>query len=164
MGEFRTLGGRKVGCDIHTVAERRGENGDWEAVAHNLMSDRSYSIFAFLAGVRNYSDVDPIAPLRGFPDDASLDAVARYADWADDTHSASWLTVKELSKFDYERTTEDRRITVQTGPISFNCAATCEPGMGKSMTFREFLGQGYFDDLAQVINTGAERIVFWFDN
>jgi hypothetical protein len=36
--------------------------------------------------------------------------------------------------------------------------------MGKSMTFREFLGQGYFDDLAQVINTGAERIVFWFDN
>jgi hypothetical protein len=32
------------------------------------------------------------------------------------------------------------------------------------MTFRDFLGQNFFDDLGRLKVEGADRIVFWFDS
>ena len=149
-----------MGCDIHSHAERKNESGQWEKVEGLRPFDyRSYGTFGFLAGVRNYSDVKPIAERRGFPEDASAEVAKNYDDWQCVAHSASWLTVAELVAFDYEAMTEDRWCMRNN-----NGGSTCDPGEGKAKTFREFLGKWFFDDLEQLKAAGAERVVFWFDN
>lgn len=146
-----------MGCDIHLIAQRR-EGDTWVRVDVAAFEDRTYGRFGFLAGVRNYSAVTPIAEPRGLP--------AGFTDDGDELgdHSFSWLTIAELSAFDYGQLMEDRRYTEQVSPGYWNGGATCEPGKGKTMTYREFLGDGYFEDLAELVAAGAERIVFGFDS
>lgn len=165
-----------MGCDIHLHAERREgdkwvkvelpEKPRWEGSSYTEppLHNRNYGTFAFLAGVRNYSAVTPITEPRGFPADASREVKADYETWDIDAHTPSWLTLDELQAYDYEQKLEDRRYTRQEGPNSFDGGATCEPGEGKKMTVREFLHQGFFDDLDTIKRVGAERIIFWFDN
>ena len=155
-----------MGCDIHIYAERFTLSG-WVLVNCDCIGDlesRSYGTFGFLAGVRNYSDVPCIAEPRGLPDDVSLEVEKDYDDWRDDAHSASWLGIGELATFDYDAIMEDRRVTKQTGPRSFNGGCTCEPGGGKSMSYRDFLGDGFVKAVQSMQAAGVERIVFWFDN
>ncbi|WP_262265532.1 hypothetical protein [Microvirga yunnanensis] len=137
-----------MSSDIRSQAERRVDRR-WEVVPDLWPFDcRDYSIFGFLADVRNYSAVRPISEPRGIP----RDAVDR--DWWDDHHSCSWLSTDELLAFDYDQVIEDRRGRGRE---------TVEPGEGKMMTYREFLGEGFFDDLEELKASGAERIVFGFD-
>ena len=159
-----------MGCDIHIWAERKTSYGH-KAVTDTKFTDgpapfdwRSYGMFGFLAGVRNYSDVPPISEPRGFPDDMSPEAVDELDAWDTDAHTPSWLTVEELAAFDYDQPVEDRRITVQVAPNAWNGAGTAEPGGGKMTTWREFLGKAFMDDLEKLKASGADRIVFWFDN
>jgi hypothetical protein len=153
-----------MGCDIHSFAEKR-EGGRWVAIPDlEPFAARTYSVFGWLADVRNYSAVPPISPPRGAPADMSATAAESYDGWGGDAHSASVLTVAELLAVDYEQTVEDRRVTRRTGPNSWNGGATAEPGGGRVETLREFLGQAFFDDLAELQASGAERVVFWFDN
>ena len=79
-----------MGCDIHCFAETKNkETGKWEKVGDHFELDefdrkyykkdkgsevfswRSYSLFAFLADVRNYDHCEPINEARGLPDDIS---------------------------------------------------------------------------------------------
>jgi len=153
-----------MGCDIHSHAEKKTEAG-YEKISELEPFDwRSYGMFGFLANVRNYSDVPPISERRGVPADMSAEVAKDYEGWDTDAHSASWLSVAELAAFDYDAKMEDRRVTRQTGPNSWNGGATAEPGGGKEMTFREFLGDGFFADIKKLQDVGADRIVFWFDN
>lgn len=140
-----------MGCDIHIRAERKV--GDkWEIIDGLKPFDwRQYGMFGFLADVRNYSAIPPISPARGLPDDA--DKRGYLGD-----HSYSWLSVSELSSFDYDRPIEDRRV-MRNG----NGGTTAEPGGGRMTTYREFLGKAFFDDLAELVDAGADRIVFGFD-
>ncbi len=144
-----------MGCDIFSQAEKR-VGGTWQRIEGFLPFDRrDYGLFGFLAGVRNYSAVPPIAPPRGLPADAD------YEEPDDDTddedylgeHSFSWLSVDELANFDYDQLIEDRRS---------ESGGTCEPGEGKRMTYRVFLGDAYFKELDRLKDVGAERIVFGF--
>lgn len=152
-----------MGCDIHSHAERRNENGDWEKLpGFEPFGRRSYSVFGFLADVRNYSGIPPIAEKRGVPEDISTAVRDSYDD--SDAHSASWLAVSELAAFDYDAPCEDRRVTRQIGHNAWNGGCTCAPGEGQMTTFREFLGDSYFADLQKLKVAGAERVVFWFDN
>jgi hypothetical protein len=154
-----------MGCDIHSHAERKTESGKWEAVPGLLpFSSRSYGTFGFLADVRNYSGLTPIAPPRGFPADASGYVVAEYEGWGGDAHTPSWLSVEELTAFDYDAICEDRRVTRQVGPGHYDGGYTCDPGEGKQQTYRDFLGPWFFEDLQKLQAAGAERVVFWFDN
>lgn len=154
-----------MGCDIHSHAERKNERGEWEKIADiEPFNWRSYGMFGFLAGVRNYSDVPPLAEQRGMPADASRDVAENYDGWGSDAHSASWLTVAELLAFNYDAPCEDRRVTRQVGPNHYNGGCTCNPGEGEQTTFREFLGDGFFEELRKLQAAGAERVVFWFDN
>lgn len=154
-----------MGCDIHSNAERRNETGEWVRIPDLAPFDsRCYGTFGFLADVRNYSEVPPIAERRGIPDDVSKEVAKDYEGWSCDAHSASWLSVAELEAFDYDAIMEDRRCTKQTGPNSWNGGSTCEPGEGKQQTFREFLGSYFFVDIEKLKEAGAERVVFWFDN
>lgn len=165
-----------MGCDIHTYAEKKtpaastyleidGTSAPAESAYVPLdfspFDCRSYGMFGFLADVRNYSKVPPLAEQRGVPADSPEHG---YYHQDSDYHSASWLSVAELLAFDYDQTFEDRRYTRQEGPNLFNGAATCEPGQGQQVTFREFLPEQFFEDLEKLKELGADRVVFWFDN
>jgi hypothetical protein len=153
-----------MGCDIHSHAERRVGDG-WEAIPGLHPFDwRSYGMYGFLAGVRNYSAVPEIAPKRGVPDDLSAGVRGEYDGWDSDAHSASWLSVEELTAFDYNQVMEDRRVTRQTASNVWDGGCTAAPGEGETMTYREFLGDAFFADLEKLKAAGAERVVFWFDN
>jgi hypothetical protein len=148
-----------MGCDIHAHAERK-TTGGYELVPDVVPFDwRSYGMYGFLAGVRNYSAVPSIAERRGLPDDMSAGAREEYEHWELDAHSASWLALDELLAFDYDRPLEDRRV-MRNG----DGGCTCDAGEGEMTTFREFLGPAFFDDLDALKEARADRVVFWFDN
>lgn len=149
-----------MGCDIHSYAEKRNSDGNWEMIAGlNPFSSRSYGTFGFLADVRNYSALKPIAERRGLPSEISAGVAENYEVWDGAAHSASWLSVRELSDFDYDAICEDRRCIRGS-----NGGATCELGEGEQQTYREFLGHQFLDDVQELVAAGAERVVFWFDN
>lgn len=162
-----------MGCDIHSFVEKKNSAGSWERVTWPNAGEtgpwgwRSYRIFGFLANVRNYSDSPFISNSRGMPEGVSPSVAKEYETWDSDGHSHSWLSLKELLAFNYDSEMEDRRYTRQIGPNSWDGAATCERGMGKKTTFREFLDGGFFTDLAALESLGSPdeiRVVFWFDN
>jgi hypothetical protein len=70
----------------------------------------------------------------------------------------------ELSAFDYTQQMEDRRCTRLVAAGYYDGGCTCVPGEGKQMTYREFLGEGFFEDLAELRLLGVQRIIFGFDN
>lgn len=149
-----------MGCDIHCHVERKNANGKWEKVPNlRPFAHRRYGVFGFLAGVRNYSGLTPIAKKRGIPKDVSLEVAEDYKSRSSDAHSASWLSVAELAAFDYEAQCEDRRV-MRNG----DGGCTCNPGEGIQQTYREFLGREFFEDLQKLQAVGGQRIVFWFDN
>lgn len=158
-----------MGCDIHIIAQRR--NGDtWEEVSGEFTDGpapfdwRSYGMFGFLANVRNYSAVPPISEPRGLPEDHDPGNVDEYGGCFLGDHSFSWLSVEELLAFDYDQPMEDRRVTRQIGPNAWSGAVTADPGGGEMTTYRVFLGEAFFNDLAELQRIGAERIVFGFDS
>jgi hypothetical protein len=150
-----------MGCDIHTVVQRKTEQGRWEEISFAPFDWRSYGMFGFLANVRNYSAVPSISEPRGLPDDLP-------AYWSEEhdvgDHSFSWLSVEELLAFDYDAPFEDRRVTRQVGPNAFDGGVTGHPGEGETTTFRAFLGPDFFRDLNALKALGATRVVFWFDS
>lgn len=87
-----------MGCDIHLHTEIK-IHGRWEHYGHPNM-ERCYPLFARMAGVRNYSGLEQIAPLRGLPADVTL--VTRM-DWhrsPEDWHSPSWLGSREIEELE----------------------------------------------------------------
>jgi hypothetical protein len=143
-----------MGCDIHTRAEKRVA-GKWTVIDGFRPFDwRDYRMYGFLADVRNYSAVPPIAEPRGLPSDMAPAPPFEYLG----DHTFSWLSVKELASFDYDSLVEDRRCTVQIGPNAWDGGATAAPGAGWITTYREFLGRGFFDDIEKLKAIGAERI------
>ena len=155
-----------MGCDIHIVAERFVD-GKYEAVKDVAFAEgvapfdwRSYGMFGFLADVRNYSDVTPIAAQRGLPHELSIEA-QHFVDGG--YHSHSWLSVEELRRFDYDAEMEDRRVCRQLGPNLWSGACTADPREGCATTYREFLGEAFLRDLERLVACGAVRVVFCFD-
>lgn len=175
-----------MGGDIHSFAEvKNAQTGKWEKVGEVFPLDeydrkacnkefgdspfdwRSYSMYGFLAGVRNYSHCEPLSEPKGLPDDLSPEVAKEAEEWAGDGHSHSWLTLKELLAFDYDKTFRDKRVTKQVAPDFWNDAALAEEGEGAHVTYRERLGEPFFRAL-EVLKTLGEpenvRVVFWFDN
>lgn len=152
-----------MGCDIHVFAEKQiGQSFEYISYFDDPGSDeqkplshRSYGVFGFLADVRNYSAVMPISQQRGMPWNACDEAEDAYERMRGDAHSASWLTIDELNRFDYDQEMEDRHIDPG--------GATCDPGQGQRMTYRQFLGPNFFIDLKRLNDARATRIVFFFD-
>lgn len=172
-----------MGCDIHSAAiDANGmpvEGGKWSDGADanpdmewmtgegEPFGWRSYAVFGFLAGVRNYSGVVPISLPRGLPVDIKVPHGEDFEYWLGD-HSHSWLSVAELEAFDYDALVEDRRYTGQRallwGGAITSGPCTAEPGNGKMMTWREFLGDSFFEDVAELRRIGADRVAFGFDS
>jgi hypothetical protein len=159
-----------MGCDIHSYVERKNDDGIWEhepwvatvEYEDGPFDSRNYNVFGFLADVRNYSGVTPIVEPRGFPDDASPEVRTGWKIWSEDGHTCSYLTADELLAFDYSAQLEDRRVT-----RGHDGGVTADPGEGKMITYREFLGPQFFQHL-EVLRALNEkqsaRVIFWFDN
>lgn len=185
-----------MGVDITSFAEVR-TGGKWIKVEDKIFPEydrmssepfghRSYTIFGFLADVRNYSASPVICPPRGLPNDSEyLNSPSPYYGYEINPltgkpiplseretvgsnvygWSSSYLTLKELLDYDYDQQMEDRRCTVQTGPNSTYGGATCDPGQGKKMTVMEFLGNHFFEHITILQALGEPedvRVVFWF--
>lgn len=100
-----------MGCDIHLITEIR-KNGKWERVLDvpKIFNERNYSVFAFLANVRNYWNYNGFEA-KGLPEDISGLIFDKDEDEEDyyeidfreensDYHHHSWLTLKELQEAD----------------------------------------------------------------
>ncbi len=187
-----------MGCDIHSFAEKRNKKtGKWEVVTDHFTLDsydqeyykkekgdhpfdwRSYSVFAFLAGVRNYDHCEPLSKPKGLPYDSEYlntivcnETIKQSIESDGDYHSLSYLTLKELIEFDYDKTFWNRRIYRTTyrpdGTVSgVDGASVAEEGEGKMITYRENLGEFFFIHLEELKQLGEPedvRVVFWFDN
>lgn len=89
-----------MGCDIHTLIERRLKPDDLWHVASDVslpsLDGRNYNLFAMLADVRNKNGIQPIHDPRGVPEDIDPEHGDEIEDWGIDGHSHSWATVTEL--------------------------------------------------------------------
>ena len=154
-----------MGCDIHSFAERRNKDTNkWEVVKDCVTSSdfrreyykkekdsspfgwRNYLTFGFLAGVR-YRNIEPISEPKGLPDDLSKEVLDEYNSLRLDAHSASYLTLRELVEFDYDK----------------SCTGDDYP----NETYRDVLNDLFFvhlEDLKTLGDLDDVRVVFWFDN
>ena len=149
-----------MGTDISTTCERRTPDGQYVAVTSKELApfkNRCYGVFAFLAGVRNYSGIQPIVEPRGKPDDYPEVTEEDWRNYGTD-NPTTWLLVSELTSFDYDTEMEDRRVSVNG-----NGGCTCPVGDGAKMPWREFLGESFFSDLDTLVSEKIDRVVFWFD-
>lgn len=198
-----------MGCDIHSMAELK-KDGKWMPILSDgrtvswgsffernsqflePFGNRDYSVFAFLADVRNYDHCTPIIPeTRGLPKDSEwLNSPHKYAydvnpmsgeaipvadqetnmqyvgDYGD-YHSHSWITLKELLDHDYDKTFWNRRITRQLSPNCWSGSEIANEGEGKIISYRENLGEEFFKDIELLKTYGNPedvRVIFWFDN
>lgn len=89
-----------MGCDIHTIVEVKKEN-TWVGLEEcpKEFCDRNYSLFAFLADVRNSFNTKGFNT-KGFPEDMSEQSRKLEEKWDSDMHSKSHLTLKELIESD----------------------------------------------------------------
>ncbi len=96
-----------MGCDIHLYIERKNKEGKWEEIKdipETLIPDgRNYSVFAFLANVRNHGDtkIKPQFEGRGFPDDTSIPENDTDDFWIGD-HSFTYASLNEILNAPWE--------------------------------------------------------------
>ena len=89
-----------MGCDIHPRVEVRSEHAhEWLAVGYPDRG-RCYNFFAYIAGVRSYSEKDDegLFKDRGLPTDAAKMDVGFFGldpEWLGD-HSFTWFTLAEM--------------------------------------------------------------------
>jgi len=164
-----------MGCNIHAYIEIKKED-NWDSLSEPIFKldhydkkapgethtvtpfkYRNYGLFGFLADVRNYSCIPPIVTRRGVPESPSMEFAREYERGR---HSFSWIAASELLSFNYDASFEDRR------DMNGNSDTLAE-GEGVIVTYREFLGARYFDDLEAIRRLGDPtnvRLVFCFDS
>ncbi len=150
-----------MGCDIHAYAEVKID-GKWNFADH-IPFCRSYGLFGFLGGARNYSEAEPIAAGRGTPIDISEEVEYNRARWDDDGHSFSWVSLEELLNFDYSKKFYDMRV-FRDGDGAARARTLDEAEL---TDYKTFLPGIFFEELERLRGLGRPadvRIIFWFDN
>lgn len=179
-----------MGADIHGIVQVQNEQGlwqeiksyfspdEWEVKSYGAdykrdspFEDRNYGVFGFLADVRNYSKVPTVGAYQGFPKDLGVeigdDSTHSWGRHTNNGHSGHHVYLSQLLDFDYEQTFEDLRVNRQIAPNLWDGGCTGDPGEGKLMTIREFLGKVFFKDLQELATLGEPdkvRFVFYFDS
>lgn len=119
-----------MGCDIHSLAEKRSKYNDepheWRPILEPLFKSnyyndggpigawnkpyvlapyetRNYEVFSVLSNTRNGRGITPIDEPRGYPDD--MHEVTRwYLEEVDPIdHSPSWLTIDEILDYPWDK-------------------------------------------------------------
>ena len=172
-----------MGCDIHIHIEyndtrnkqdkREWRCADWfrlnkyygkrGELKYNYVpvwKERCYDLFAILADVRNYDNIEPISEPRGLPLDVSKEVLKDYRDWGDDAHSASYLTLQELIDFVDNKKDTSNDVNLQYGIYYLtNLIKDIKDHVEKD---------GFIYNCIRVKlschTLNDVRIVFWFDN
>ena len=142
-----------MGTDIRCVAEKK-VGSSWESVLDDLFEMyRDYHITAWLGDLHNYRHINPIVPLRDLPADRSdrFDCILHDSG----SFAEGWVTVEELNQVDYDQPLEQH---VSQNAVAYSKSYTEAP----AGTLREYLGEYYFQELARLNASGAERILFFF--
>jgi hypothetical protein len=171
-----------VGCDIFSWVEVYDAGSSrWIAARNVFAADenerelwdrpfysapfrrRTYGLFGFLAGVRNFAGCEALSQPRGLPADAELvgaiDVINETEKVADlhllhptqlvkEFHSHSWALLGELLGFRYNTEFWNDR-------------------QGRPETYRTLLGEDYFSALERMKalgSPGSVRVVFCFDD
>jgi len=74
------------------------------------------------------------------------------------------VALDELISFNYDAVCEDRGCSIEIAPDTYIQGVTSPAGNGPVQTYRELLGDEYFEELERLKKAGVERIIFWFDN
>lgn len=142
-----------MAIDISVWGERCNADGVFVYVdVRDALGSRNNRVFAFLAGVCNADKVEPISNPRGLPEDASRYVrfeMLRQVRAGMVLHAMSWLDLTELTEFDYD------------APVERCDGATRSGEEGGS--WRDYLGERYFEGLAVLKQAHVDRIVFDFD-
>ena len=134
-----------MGAYIEGRFEKKNKEGKWETISGGAdwFDFQNYFIYGWLADVRNMAGVPPL-PYKwekaGEP--INYDCDYNYT-----------LDVKALLDFDYDTLVEDRRDTGR---------GTLPEGEGVTASWREHLGEWWFEQLNILKESGAERLVFNF--
>jgi len=127
---------------------------------------QTYSLFAFLAGIRNYDCCEPLAPLKWLPFDLNDPNISEEAVEGCKTY----FTVSELLSFDYDKVFENRRPHPQHNKEDIikidGYMEVLKPGKGRMVSYRENLGEHFFTSLAILQGLGDPqnvRIIICFD-
>jgi len=110
-----------MGCDIHMFCEYKrtvkdndvwvnadnwrinpyfGDEDETEYEISGLLSERNYTLFSALCGVRDYSDKTPrISEPKGIPVDVCKEIMRESNSWDGDGHSHSYVTLAEVFAF-----------------------------------------------------------------
>ena len=153
-----------MGCDVHMFTERKNRKDKWVSADNFTMdvefedayttelvkdmgrieicSDRNYTLFGVLAGVRR--DYDNHLPIRGIPNDASELVKREYKVWECDAHTATWATVTELEQ--HQRQTDSHQLHLMLEDLEQH--------------FKSRWNFIVYDDNYK----NNCRIIFWFDN
>jgi hypothetical protein len=178
-----------MGCDIHGFVEVRdvrpetlsqysnGYNPTWEVIisAGDFLG-RNYNLFGVLAGVRWYDsswDWEPIAMLRGLPDDSNwrIKDDNRYYDKNEgkfipnpDMHSQTWMLLSEIEAFDW-----NKKIETAIWNPEFRNDETVEPIIKKQVSLYDYCDdfktiRALMETLVSIYGDENVRLVIWFDN
>lgn len=94
-----------MGTDIHAHVEILVDD-DWLYYG-KMTIDRNYTLFARLAGVRNYYSVESmITKPRGLPEDVTWTTELMKCAWQGSEHNTTWITsqeYKEVSEWMHEQ-------------------------------------------------------------
>ncbi|MFI0479646.1 hypothetical protein [Actinomadura sp. 9N215] len=90
-----------MGTDIYGWIEIRDGTQGWrpETELSDLYSDRDYDAFAWLFGLRNIGDFQPLAANRGLPVDVSHYVRGQVEEWQ---HGTTWISWAEVATADWE--------------------------------------------------------------
>lgn len=137
-----------------------GKKGEPKYKQVPLWDDRDYNLFAILASVRNYNDIEPISEPRGIPHDISYEVLKELTKWGEDAHSISYLTLQELIYFVNNKKDSSKEMTFRSGMHSLIDLIDL---MKVHVEIDNFIYDCELVDLYP--NTFNDvRIVFWFDN
>ena len=125
-------------CPIQIFCERKTDTGYKCLPKITPFNWQFNDMYAFMAAVRYNLAPPTIACSRGLPVDASSAAVI-YNLIKKDSRLPSWLLISELLEWDYAAVVRQ----------------------GSKMTWREFLGDDFMEDLLDMEKAGVDRIVFW---
>ena len=145
-----------MGCDIHLHVEVRIDD-EWLHYANPFVS-RNYTLFGFMAGVRD-STVEPVAEPKGLPSDTTKVTRLDYEHNKEDWHTPSWLSTAEIVElqhrlYNYYYTVEDKSLKFE---YDLNY-------MFNTYLFENGFTSWYEYPTSNVMNIQDVRFVFWFDN
>lgn len=149
-----------MGIRIHLFVETwNKDNLHWESVDKWNTEDKDdlyveyenrfyqgeyYSVYALLAGVNNYYNIEPISQPRGLPINVSKEVRTASRQWEGAAHTRSYFTLKELLDYDWNTPIQEGAYmfndqwtrfyeSIKTDSPNYDLRFPCAQGIGESM-------------------------------